>query len=95
MQCKACGIDNAQEAPFCSNCGNALIAVVAPLHEIEIGVISSYGNGWRQLWKNFPILLLIFILSALIVLPGSIVSTIGQNIGGLAEFAGYETGFAN
>lgn len=89
MQCKVCGLDNLQEAPYCSNCGNALIAVVAPLHEIEIGVTSSYGNGWRQLWKNFPILLLIFIITMLIGSPGSVVANIGQRIGGLAAIWGF------
>ncbi len=82
MQCSACGQDNPPEATFCSQCGNALIAPVAPLHVIEIGVGSSYGNGWRQLKKNFLMLLLITIITILIASPGSVVSQIGQKIGG-------------
>jgi len=33
------------------------------------GVLSSYGNGWRQLWKYFLELLLIVIIAGLISLP--------------------------
>jgi uncharacterized membrane protein len=34
-------------------------------------VLSSYGNGWRQLWKYFLELLLIIIISFLISLPSA------------------------
>jgi uncharacterized membrane protein len=33
------------------------------------GVGSAYGNGWRQLWKYFPELLLIFIIAIVIGIP--------------------------
>ncbi len=59
-----------------------MIAITAPRHVIEIGVGSSYGNGWRQLWRNFLLLFLIGIIFALISSPGSVVSRIGQEIGG-------------
>jgi uncharacterized membrane protein len=39
------------------------------------GVLSSYGNGWQQLWKTFLELLLIIIISILISLPSSITQT--------------------
>lgn len=93
MQCSVCGQDNPPEATFCSQCGNALIAPVAPLHVIEIGVGSSYGNGWRQLWKNFLMLLLIVIITVLISSPGSIVSQIGQKLGGTFAVAGFSFSF--
>jgi len=35
-------------------------------------VLSSYGNGWRQLWKYFLELLLILIIAGLISLPTAI-----------------------
>ncbi len=89
MQCKVCGQDNPPEATFCSQCGNVLIAPVEPLHVIEIGVGSSYGNGWRQLWKNFLMLLLIAIITVLISSPGSVGSQIGQKIGGTVAVAGF------
>ncbi len=82
MQCKICGQDNLPEASFCSQCGNTLIATTLPLHVVEIGVGASYGNGWRQLWKNFLLLFLIGIITVLIASPGSVVSRIGQEIGG-------------
>lgn len=88
MQCRVCGQDNPTEATFCSQCGNTLLATALPLHVIEIGVGAAYGNGWRQLWKNFLLLLLIFIIFALITSPGSVVSQIGQKIGGTTAVAG-------
>ena len=39
------------------------------------GVLSSYGNGWRQLWKYFLELLLITIIVWLISLPAAINET--------------------
>ncbi len=88
MQCNVCGQDNPPEATFCSQCGNALIAPVQPHHVIEIGVGSSYGNGWRQLWKNFLMLFLIGIITTLISSPGSVVFRIGMEIGGSAAVTG-------
>ncbi len=80
MQCRVCGQANPPEARFCSECGNTLVATVEPLlvATVEplpvIGVGSSYGNGWRQLWKYFLMLFLIGIISALISSPSSIMS---------------------
>ena len=88
MQCSVCGQDNPPEAQFCSRCGNTLIATAAPLHVIKIGVGASYGNGWRQLRKNFLLLLLIIILTAVISSPGSVASRIGMEIGGAAAVTG-------
>ena len=39
---------------------------------LEPGVGSAYGNGWKQLWKNFLELLLILIISWVISVPFSI-----------------------
>lgn len=48
----------------------------------EPGVSSAYGNGWKQLWKNFLELLLVFIVIVVISLPFSIVTWIvGASIG--------------
>jgi uncharacterized membrane protein len=66
MLCKNCGQDNPQEARFCSKCGAALVIAWVP------GVISSYGNGWRQLWKYFLELLLVIIIAFVIGLVGGI-----------------------
>ena len=47
---------------------------------IEPTVGSSYRNGWRQLWKKFLELLLVFIIMWVISLPFSILSwTLGNN----------------
>ena len=64
MQCKICGQDNPSEARFCTNCGSPLVAAVEPSPVIGVG--SSYGNGWRQLWKYFLVLFLIGIIFVLI-----------------------------
>lgn len=82
MQCKVCGQNNSPEARFCCKCGNTLGATVEPLSEIGVG--SSYGNGWRQLWKHFLILFLISTISMLISAPSTIMSGIGQETGGPA-----------
>ena len=46
---------------------------------LKPGVSSSYGNGWRQLWKNFLELFLIGIIACLISLPTA-VSNVGNNL---------------
>ncbi len=80
MQCRVCGQDNLPEARFCRKCGNTLVATAEPL--AVIGVRSSYGNGWRQLWKNFLMLFLIGIIVELISSPSSIMHMIAQETGG-------------
>jgi len=45
------------------------------------GVGSSYGNGWRQLWKYFLVLLLIGIICVLISSVSSVFN-VGQGMGG-------------
>lgn len=50
--------------------------------KIEAGVPSSYGNGWRQLWKHFLVLFIAGIIVFLISLPKDIVRRIAQDIGG-------------
>ena len=44
---------------------------------LEPGVGSSYGNGWRQLWKYFLELFLILIISWVLGLPGSLIGWLG------------------
>lgn len=53
--------------------------VVEKIPRLKPGVSSSYGNGWRQLWKYFLELFLIIIISGLISLPTA-VSEIGDNL---------------
>ena len=79
MQCKICGQDNPPEAHFCANCGNLFVVTVEPFPVVAVG--SSYGNGWRQLWKHFLVLLLIGIIFVLISSVSSVFS-IGQGTGG-------------
>ncbi len=50
------------------------------------GVISSYGNGWRQLWKYFLELFLIGIIGFLIGIPAGIG---GWSEGVAAAFLGF------
>jgi len=70
MPCKNCGQDNPPEASFCSKCGATLVATVKT--SPEIGVLSSYGNGWRQLWKYFLELFLIGLIGLVIGIPAGI-----------------------
>lgn len=63
MLCKNCGHDNPLEARFCATCGTPLVPLWLP------GVVSSYKNAWRQLWKNILELFLILIISWVIGLP--------------------------
>ena len=79
MQCKNCGHENPSEASFCSNCGAALVTTtkVSP----DVGVFSSYGNGWRQLWKYFLELFLIGLIGFVISIP--------TGMGGWGQGAGF------
>ncbi len=47
-----------------------------------IGVGSSYGHAWRQLWKHFLMLFLIGIIVAMISSPSSIMGSIAQETRG-------------
>lgn len=82
MQCSACGQDNPPEASFCSSCGSAcVVACDIPPATVDvpyfrIGVFSSYGHAWRQLWKYFLILFLISIIAALISIPNTLLSNL-------------------
>ncbi len=80
MQCSVCAQDNPPEARFCRKCGNSLVATVEPVPVIGVG--SSYGNGWRQLWKQFLMLFLIGIIVVLISSPSSIMRSVAQETGG-------------
>ena len=62
-----------------------MVATVEPLPVIGVG--SSYGHGWRQLWKHFLMLFLIGIIAVLIGSPGSALSQIAQRIGGAGAVA--------
>jgi uncharacterized membrane protein len=79
-------------------CGNTLVANVELLP--VIGVWSSYGNGWRQLWKHFLMLFLIGIISGLISSPSHVLShvevvkVIGERIGGAGVAAALSLSFA-
>lgn len=79
MQCRSCGQDNPPEASFCSNCGAAL--VITGKTSPEIGVFSSYGHGWRQLWKYFLELFLITLIGFVIGIPAGI-NGWGLGVGG-------------
>ena len=79
MQCKNCGQDNLPEASFCSKCGAALVATAKT--SPEIGVFSSYGHGWRQLWKYFLELFLIGLIGFVIGIPAG--------MGGWGQGAGF------
>lgn len=98
MQCGVCGQDIPPEARFCNKCGNIVAADGEPLP--VIGVMSSYGHGWRQLWKHFLMLFLIGIIAGVISTPGHVMSnaeflkSIGQRIGGAGAAASVFLSFA-
>jgi uncharacterized membrane protein len=68
VKCSKCGWENPPGASFCSQCG-APLAAAAP----QPGVGSAYGNGWRQLWKNFWELLLAGIIYLALAIPVGII----------------------
>ena len=63
---------------------DAIAATIATAVKPEVGVGSSYGNGWRQLWKHFLMLFIIGFVVFLISLPKDIVRRVAQEIGGIA-----------
>lgn len=84
MKCINCGQDNPPEASFCANCGAALTSVTQTYP--EIGVFSSYGHGWRQLWKYFPELLVIGLIGLVIGIPAGFS---GWGLGPVGSFLGF------
>jgi len=81
MLCTQCGYENLPEARFCGKCGTALATLWVP------GIGSSYKNGWRQLWKHFPVLLLIGIVYVLISSASSVFSVVGTGRLGFLAWA--------
>ena len=79
MKCNNCGQDNPPEASFCANCGASLVAISRP--SLNIGVFSSYGHGWQQLWKYFLELFLIGLIGFVIGIPAG--------MGGWGQGAGF------
>lgn len=57
--------------------GNAASIPIA----FKPGVFSSYGNGWRQLWKYFLELLLILIIAWVISAPVNIIGWVNASTG--------------
>ncbi len=53
----------------------------APSIVIQPGVGEAYGNGWRQLWKNFLELLLVIIITWAFGAPTAIYSAIDSTPG--------------
>jgi uncharacterized membrane protein len=88
MKCKNCGQENPPEASFCSQCGNPLAAV-----KLEQGVFSAYGNGWRQLWRNFWELLLAGIVSLALTVPVYIIIWLVFVLGNSFEFTSAVPGY--
>ena len=74
--CKHCGRDLPQPAP------EALAATIETAARTDAGVFSSYGNGWRQLWKHFLVLFIIGIIVFVISIPKDIMRRIAPEIGG-------------
>lgn len=50
------------------NTAPAQTVMTAPRPE----VIASYGHAWKQLWKNFPMLLLVLVIYLAMTVPGYI-----------------------
>ena len=77
--CKHCGRELPKPAAETSEATVERAANKAPTGPpIMIGVLSSYENGWRQLWKHFLILFIIVIVVFLISLPRDIMRGIAQ-----------------
>ena len=76
--CKHCGRDLPQPPAetHSSSPGSILAATGRPLAVIGVG--SSYGNGWRQLWKHFLMLFIVGIVGPVISAPAEILRSIAQ-----------------
>ena len=60
-----------------------MVASFEPLPEIGVG--SSYGNAWRQLWPNFLMLFLIGIIAGLIGIGASVLDAVSEYGGQIGE----------
>ncbi|MDA2914300.1 zinc ribbon domain-containing protein [Acidobacteriia bacterium AH_259_A11_L15] len=80
MICCNCQKDILAGSRHCYHCGAAQ-KPPTPEPLPVIGVGSSYGHGWRQLWKHFLMLFLIGIIFVLISFASAMFN-IGQQSGG-------------
>ncbi len=69
MKCKNCGRENSPGAVFCINCG----ARLNPEAALVPGVGSSFGHGWRTLWRNFWELVLAGVVYMALWIPIAVV----------------------
>ncbi len=69
MYCSNCGQENPPDARYCARCGTALAPPLMP------GVIYSYSNGWKYLWKHFLELFLILIINWAISAVGGFITS--------------------
>ncbi len=91
MRCMSCGQDNPSEARFCANCGATLVTPGQPITNIGVG--SSYGDGWRQLWKYFLELFLIGLIGFVIGIPTGMSGWgMGVAAAGILGFLGFVYG---
>ena len=99
MYCGKCGHKNDDQARFCASCGAPLDTAkteAAPkldmsedtgkIVRLVPGVWSSFGNGWRQMFKYFLELFLIAIIAWVIVLPSGAGRLAAGAAGGLLGF---------
>ena len=92
MRCMSCGQDNPPEARFCANCGATLVPTSVTFPTATVG--SSYGDGWRHLWKHFIELFLIGLIAFLIGLPSGMGGWFGDIVvaGAIFGFFGFVYG---
>ena len=67
-------------------------SMVQPSVVLKPGVGSSYGNGWRQMWKYFLMLFLIGLLGGIIGIPGTIIGWAGENVPAVLGILGFVYG---
>ncbi len=92
MICYNCQKDILAGSHHCYHCGAAQ-KPLPPEPLPVIGVGSSYGNGWRQLWKHF---LMLFLIGIILVLISSVSAmfNIAREIGDAGAAAAVILSFA-
>ncbi len=71
MLCRNCGEENVRGAARCMACGESLESILEN-EDFAISASSAYSNGWHQLKRHFPQLLVISIIFALIAIPSTV-----------------------
>lgn len=71
MFCRNCGEENVKGAAHCKVCGESLESILED-DDFGISASSAYSNGWHQLKRHFPQLVVISLIFAVIAIPSTV-----------------------